>query len=110
LISSILPRNLQQTYGLNEQQARNLIWAIHSLFNYRFSKEVSDFKPLADPLLLISTDLQAAGPQPFVESLRDLGAFISHGGFGAHYFTSGTLYGQSSAGVGNFSGSAGQNE
>jgi uncharacterized cofD-like protein len=82
LISSILLRNLQQHYGLGEQQARNLIRTIHSLFNYRFSKEIPDFKPLADPLLLVSTDLKAASPPPFVESLRELGAYISPGGLG----------------------------
>jgi uncharacterized cofD-like protein len=82
LISSILPRNLQKSYGLDEQQAHNLIRTIHGLFNYRFSKEIPDFKPLADPLILVSADLRSAGPQPFVESLRELGAYISPGGLG----------------------------
>jgi uncharacterized cofD-like protein len=82
LISSILPPNLQQNYGLGEQQALKLIRTIHSLFNYRFSNEIPDFNALADPLLIVSADLQAASPQPFVESLRELGAYISPGGLG----------------------------
>jgi uncharacterized cofD-like protein len=82
LISSIMPGNLQQKYGLNEEQASHFIWTIHSLFNYRFNKANFDFKPLADPLLVVSVDLQSACPQAFVESLRELGAYISPGGLG----------------------------
>jgi uncharacterized cofD-like protein len=82
LISSIMPRNLQQNYGLGEQQALKLIRTIHSLFNYRFSNENSDFTLLADPLLIVPADLHPAGLQPFIESLCELGAYISPGGLG----------------------------
>jgi uncharacterized cofD-like protein len=82
LISSILSGNLQKSYDFDEQQSHNLVRLIHSLFNYRFTKEASDPKPLIDPLLIVPPELRAFGPKPFIKSLRELGAYISPGGLG----------------------------
>jgi len=82
LISSIIPGNLHIRYGIDEREIRNLIKAIHNIFNHRFSKDTIGFEQLADPLLVIAQNLRHALPKQLSQSLRELGACISPGGSG----------------------------
>jgi uncharacterized cofD-like protein len=82
LISSIHLETLQQTYGLGEARALDLIRLIHCLFNYRFDENKSNFSCVANPLLAAPGDLRVGCPKTLAESLKKLGAHISPGGSG----------------------------
>jgi uncharacterized cofD-like protein len=89
LISSILPRNLRQTYRLDDQESAALVRMIHRLFNHRFDKGSGNFKDLANPLLVLPKELQYACPKPLENSLRTLGAFLSKGPAGSIFHPAG---------------------
>jgi uncharacterized cofD-like protein len=82
LISSILPENLHRKYSLGEREIRNLIRAIHNLFNYRFSKDTLSFEQLADPLFVVPPDVRHSVPKLLAASFQELGAYISPGNSG----------------------------
>jgi uncharacterized cofD-like protein len=82
LISSILPTNLQRTYGLDEQESGELVRTIHALFTHRFSQGYAGFGPLANPLTVLEPQLQNACPKSLADSLRRLGRYISAGNIG----------------------------
>jgi uncharacterized cofD-like protein len=77
LISSILPFNLQNRYGLDEPDVGALIRMIHALFNYRFTEQ--DFGRLSNPLTAVSADLRGICPKSLAASLRELGRYVSPG-------------------------------
>jgi uncharacterized cofD-like protein len=82
LLSSILPENLQRTYGLNERGILDLVKLIHILFNYRFPEKPTGFAQLSNPLSAVPANLRIACPKPLADSLRALGRYISPGSSG----------------------------
>jgi uncharacterized cofD-like protein len=93
LISSILPRNLEQKYSLGEQEARNLARTLHGLFNYRFAEKALNFKKLTNPLFLIPPDLRLACPKPLSDALCKLWDCVLPGGSGPTIFPAGHALG-----------------
>jgi len=82
LISSILPENLKRKYRISDPEARDLIRTIHAVLNHRFHQETSGFDQLRDAFGIVPPDLRAAGPEQLVDSLNELGTYISPGGRG----------------------------
>jgi uncharacterized cofD-like protein len=82
LLSSILPENLQRSYGIDERQIPDLVKLIHRVFNCRFPENTSGSRYAANPLLAVCPSLRAACPKPLADSLRQLGAYISDEGSG----------------------------
>jgi uncharacterized cofD-like protein len=83
LLSSILSRNLQQTYDLDAARTHALVRTIHALFNYRFPEDSAPgFKSLENPLLVLPPALRSPCPRSLAVSLRELGKYISPKGQG----------------------------
>jgi len=82
LISSILPEHLKRKYGIGDGEAGALIRTIHAILNHRFSEETSGFDRLMDVFCMVPPDLRPAGPKRFIDSLNELGKYISPGGRG----------------------------
>ncbi len=94
LISSMLSDNLRQKYSLKkDEEIHNLARFIHSLFNYRFSKETTDIDWLINPILAVPPELRSACPKTLADSLCRLGAYISSGGDGPTIFPKGHAMG-----------------
>ena len=81
-LSMVVPENLETAYGFNGPRGRALIRLIHSLFNHRFPEGSTDFRPVADPLLVVQESLRDACPKPLKDLLRGLGRFLTPGGDG----------------------------
>ncbi|HSW38081.1 MAG TPA: 2-phospho-L-lactate transferase CofD family protein [Acidobacteriota bacterium] len=82
LISSIQTGNLQKTYRVDNQAARNLARLIHALFNFRFDEKTTGFRKLKDPLMAAPGAMRRACPERLAASLRSLGTSISPEGSG----------------------------
>jgi uncharacterized cofD-like protein len=82
LISSILPKNLQQIYKIDESEAHKLLYLIHALMTFRFPDQASGSEILKNPLLASPQELRSSCPQSLARSLRKLGAYIPSGGSG----------------------------
>jgi uncharacterized cofD-like protein len=82
LLSSIIKKNLQRTYGLNDCAALEVVRLIHSLFNYRFPEDTSSFQCVSNPLLAVFPALRSACPKSLAEAFCKLGAYIAPRGSG----------------------------
>jgi len=82
LLSSILPLNLQKTYGLNAKAASALLRVIHTVFNHRVCRGAASFRELRDPLKIVPDELRSACPESLARAFRELGAYLSTGGGG----------------------------
>ena len=82
LLSSILPGQIERTYGLDEASAKDLVRFIHSLFNCRFPKDFSDFRCISNPLLAVFPALRSSCPKTLADALGRLGTYISPRGSG----------------------------
>jgi uncharacterized cofD-like protein len=85
LLSSILPRNLQRIYGLDESQAHKLLRLIHALMTFRFPDQASGSETLGNPLLASPQEWRSACPQNLARSLCKLGTYVSPGGSGPDF-------------------------
>jgi uncharacterized cofD-like protein len=81
-ISMMLLENLQETYGIDDQQSRELIRLIHCVFNHRFPDGTTDFSCVTNPLLVAPQALRRICPEPLKELLVSLGTFLSPHGKG----------------------------
>lgn len=82
LLSLILRENLQQAYGLDDLQTRQLIRVIHCIFNHRFPKGVRDFHCVVNPLHVVPRHLQGYCPEPLASLFSSLGRYVAPGGEG----------------------------
>ena len=81
-LSMAVPEDLEAAYGIDGPHGRTLIRLIHGLFNHRFPKGFTDFRPVADPLRVVPESLRHACPKPLKDLLRRLGRFLTPGGDG----------------------------
>jgi uncharacterized cofD-like protein len=81
-LSMVVPKNLETAYGVDGPRGRTLIRLIHSIFNHRFPEGCTDFRPVADPLLVVQESLREACPKPLQDLLRGLGRFLTPQGDG----------------------------
>ncbi|MEW6441574.1 MAG: gluconeogenesis factor YvcK family protein [bacterium] len=82
LVALILRENLQAAYGLDDAQAGRLVRVIHRIFNHRFPIGWSDFRPVANPLLVVPRELRRHCPEPLARLFRTLGGHVAPGGAG----------------------------
>jgi uncharacterized cofD-like protein len=82
LLSSILPLNLQKTYGLSAKATYALLRVIHTVFNHRVSRGTSGFRELRDPLKIVPEKLRSACPESLARAFREMGAYLAPGGGG----------------------------
>jgi uncharacterized cofD-like protein len=82
LLSSIQQENLKRKYAIRGEQIRNVIYIVHHLFNYRFTRQSSDFKYYRNPLHLVSPELRASCPELLARTLRKFGMYVTAGGSG----------------------------
>ena len=80
LLSSVLPLNLQKTYGLNAKAASALLRVIHTVFNHRVCRGAASFRELRDPLKVVPAELRSACPESLARAFREMGAYLAHGG------------------------------
>ncbi len=82
LISSMLPRNLEKIYKLDEPQARTLVRLIHKMMLFRFPEQASGFDIIRNPLLAAPPELASSCPRALARALCKLGAYVAPGGAG----------------------------
>ena len=82
LLSSILPPNLQKTYGLNVKEAYALLRVIHAVFNHRASRGTAGFRELRDPLRIVAREIRSACPEKLARAFREMGVYLAPGGGG----------------------------
>lgn len=82
LLSLVLHENLRKTYGRDDILTRQILRAIHGVFNHRFPKGFRDFRYVADPLLVVPRQLRGCCPNALADLLSSLGGYISPGGKG----------------------------
>jgi len=81
-LSMVVPEDLETAYGVDGPRGRELLHLIHSIFNHRFPRGFTDFRPVADPLRVVQESLRHACPKPLKDLLRRLGRFLTPGGEG----------------------------
>jgi len=79
LLSSILPLNLQKTYGLNAIEAYALLRVIYTVFNHRTDRGVTSFRELRDPLKIVPRELRSACPESLARAFREMGSYLAPG-------------------------------
>ncbi len=82
LLSLVLRKNLQTTYGLDDTLTREITRIIHRIFNHRFPKDFRDFRYVVNPLLVVPQPLRKYCPESLTVLLSSLGTYISPGGEG----------------------------
>ncbi|MCL2878251.1 MAG: YvcK family protein, partial [Acidobacteria bacterium] len=80
MLSSILPLNLQKTYGLNVKESYALLRVIHAVFNHRASRGTAGFRELRDPLKIVPKEMRSACPESLACAFREMGAYLAPGG------------------------------
>ena len=79
LLSSILPQNLQKTYGMNAKEAYALLRVICTVFNHRTDRGITSFRELRDPLKIVPKELRSACPESLACAFREMGSYLAPG-------------------------------
>ena len=82
LLSLILHDELRATYGLGDDETRQLVRFIHRLFNHRFPPNRNDSRYVANPLLVVPESLRRSCPEPLARLLCSLGQYVTPRGDG----------------------------
>ena len=82
LLSLIMFKELQATYGLGDVETRQLVRLVHRLFNHRFPAIRNDSTSAAHPLLVVPENLRRSCPEPLARLLGSLGQYVTPEGSG----------------------------
>ncbi len=82
LLSMISRENLRKVHGLSDEEVLQTVRVAHCIFNHRFPTGWKDFRPVADPSLLVPEQLRSFYPPDLSQMLCFLGRSVTPGGTG----------------------------